>query len=286
MIKVIVVEDEMLVRKGLVLTTSWDDYQCEVVGEASNGLEGVEIIRNLKPDIVITDINMSGLDGIEMIKCVKDEVDTEYIIISGYSEFEYARQAVKLGVKDYLMKPINDEDLNSALLSACTEVKEKRKIHSIQNSLENLEENKLVFFKEYLSRDGGNGQINYITKAIQYIRSHYKEDLGIKEVADFLYISEGYLSKLFKSETGYTFGDYLSNYRIKIACKLLADPSLKIYEIADQIGYRDQRYFSVLFKKITGMTPKEFKERDIKNLLKQNDKLDNEGENHDSKYYI
>jgi two-component system response regulator YesN len=261
MIKVVVVEDEALVRKGLILTTSWDDYDCEVVGEATNGLEGVDLILKLKPDIVITDVNMSGLDGIEMLKQVSEKVDIECIIISGYSEFEYARQAVKLGVKDYLMKPIDDDDLNNALLRVCKEVKEKYKIHHMQDQLESLDENKLIFFKEYFSENDEDSKTDYIARAIQYIRSHYKEDLGIKEVADSLYLSEGYLSKLFKNGTGYTFVDYLTNYRMKKACKLLTSSSVKIYEIAEQVGYKDQRYFSLLFKKITGMTPKEFKER-------------------------
>jgi two-component system response regulator YesN len=262
MIKVVVVEDEALVRKGLILTTPWDDYHCEVVGEAVNGLEGVEKILKLKPDLVITDVNMSGLDGIEMIKRVSAQVDAEWIIISGYSEFEYARQAVKLGVKDYLMKPIADDDLNQALRRVCAAVNEKQK-HNIRERVESLAENKLMFFKEYFSETDEGNTANYIGKAIQYIRSHYQEDLGIKEVADFLYISEGYLSKLFKNETGYTFGDYLTNYRMKKACKLLTDPTVKIYEIADKIGYKDQRYFSVLFKKVTGMSPTEFKERTV-----------------------
>ncbi|HYH05157.1 MAG TPA: response regulator [Bacillota bacterium] len=261
--KVVVVEDEELVRKGLVLTTSWADYRCEVIGEATNGLEGVEMILKLKPDIVITDVNMSGLDGIEMIRQVMNQVDLACIIISGYSEFEYARQAVKLGVKDYLMKPIDDEDLHQALLRVCEEVNQKHKMHHIQNRLESLEENKLIFFKEYFSENDADGKTDYIARAIQYIQNHYMEDLAIKEVADFLHLSEGYLSKLFKNETGYTFVDYLTNYRMKKACKLLTVPTVKIYEIAEQVGYKDQRYFSLLFKKITGMTPKEFKERKV-----------------------
>ncbi|HEY8464018.1 MAG TPA: response regulator [Bacillota bacterium] len=263
MIKVVVVEDEELVRKGLVLTTSWDNYNCEVIGEATNGLEGVEMILKLKPDIVITDVNMSGLDGIEMIRKVRSQVDFECIIISGYSEFEYARQAVKLGVKDYLMKPIDDADLHQALLRVCEEVNQKHKMNHIQDRLESLEENKLVFFKEYLSTNDTDGKTDYIARAIQYIHNHYTEDLAIKDVADFLHLSEGYLSKLFKNETGYTFVDYLTNYRMKKACKLLTVPTVKIYEIAEQVGYKDQRYFSMLFKKVTGMTPKEFKEKKV-----------------------
>src|SRR5690554_2261051 len=102
MFRIVVIEDEDLLRKGLVITTPWDECECQVVGEATNGLEGLELIKKLKPDIVFTDIKMSGLDGLSMIRKAKEFVnDTEFIILSGYNEFDYARQAIKLGVKEY-----------------------------------------------------------------------------------------------------------------------------------------------------------------------------------------
>jgi two-component system response regulator YesN len=260
MIRVVIIEDEVLVKKGLMLTTDWESFGCEVVGEASNGIEGVEVITRLRPDIVITDIRMPGMDGIQMIEALIDKVGAEYIIISGYSEFEYARQAVKLGVKDYLIKPINDDELADAIKKACNSVLDKHKINRIENRIDDITDSKVMLFREYLLDGAKTSKSYYVEKMIKYICDNYQRDINIKDVADSLAISESHISRLFKSEVGYTFVDYLTYYRIKKAICFLRDPDVKIYEIAEKIGYKDQRYFSVIFKKLVGVTPKEFRE--------------------------
>lgn len=147
MIRIVVVEDEILVKKGLILTTDWQKYDCEVVGEASNGIEGLEEINRMKPDIVITDVRMPGLDGIGMIEKAKaGGLKPEFIIISGYSEFEYARKAVKLGVRDFLVKPIEDEDLDLALQNTCAAVRDKQRINKIENRMNDISDSRVVFF--------------------------------------------------------------------------------------------------------------------------------------------
>lgn len=261
MIRIVIVEDEMLVKKGLLLTTDWESFECEVVGEASNGCEGLEVIMKLRPDIVITDIRMPGLDGIQMIEALREKVDVEYIIISGYSEFEYARQAVKLGVKDYLIKPIDDDELADAIRNACKAVKNKIKISKIESKMEDMTDSKVMLFKEYFLDGTRTSNSNYIEKMIKYINDNYQKNINIKDVADNFSISESHISRLFKSEVGYTFVDYLTYYRIKKALGYLRDPEVKIYQVAEIVGYKDQRYFSVIFKKLVGVTPKEFREQ-------------------------
>lgn len=261
MIRIVIVEDEALVKKGLLLTTDWESFDCEVVGEASNGYEGVEVITKLKPDIVITDIRMPGLDGMQMMEALTGKVDSEYIIISGYSEFEYARQAVKFGVKDYLIKPINDDELNGAIRKACDSVMNKKKLNKIETRMDGITDSKVMLFKEYFSEGARTVRSCYVEKMIKYIGDNYRKNISIKDVADSLAISESHISRLFKSEVGHTFVDYLTYYRIKKAIGYLRDPDVKIYEVAEKIGYRDQRYFSVIFKKLVGVTPKEFREQ-------------------------
>lgn len=263
MYKIIVVEDEILVKKGLILTTDWQKYNCEVVGEASNGIEGIDIISRIKPDIVLTDIRMPGMDGLTMIEKAKENgIRTEFIVITGFSEFEYAKKAVKLGVFDFLVKPIEDEDLDNAIRNACKAVSEKNRIDRIENKLDNIEDSKVMLFKEYIINEEKE---DYVSRALKYISLNYNKDITVKIVADMLFISESYLSRLFKHQVGQTFGDYLQYYRIKKACELLKAPDGKIYEISNKIGYKDQRYFSLIFKKLVGITPKEFK-----NKLKDN----------------
>lgn len=263
MIKIVVVEDEMLVKKGLILTTDWQKYGCEVVGEALNGLEGIEVIAEMKPDIVITDVRMPGLDGIGMIEQVKESgLKPEFIIISGFSEFEYAHKAVKLGVRDFLIKPIDDEDLEHALLNTCEAVRDKQRISKIQDKMDDITDSRVMLFKEYMFEEGKGD--DYVARAVKHITLNYQKDISVKSVADSLFISESYLSRLFKNEVGQTFGDYITYYRMKKACEFLKKPNGKIYEVANLIGYKDQRYFSVIFKKLVGVTPKEFREKLMK----------------------
>ncbi|SCX81685.1 response regulator transcription factor [Alkaliphilus peptidifermentans] len=260
MVKVIIVEDEQLIRKGMVLTIPWEQFDCEVVGECANGLIGKEMIERLKPDIVITDVKMPKMDGIVMIQEVVDKVDAEYIIISGYSDFQYAQQAVRLGVKDYLLKPVEDKELFYTLNRIVENIKDRKEQQRLKNSTSYLQQCQIQFFNEYLVVSGNRGKEKYVIDTVNYIKEHYKEDITIKIASEVLYISESYLSRLFKKETGYTFVEYLTNYRMKKAIKLLVKEDMKIFEVADAVGYSDSRYFSALFKKCVGITPTEVKE--------------------------
>ncbi|HBK68054.1 MAG TPA: DNA-binding response regulator [Firmicutes bacterium] len=256
---VVVVEDEDIVRKGLVITTPWEDFDCKVIGEAENGLAGIELIFKLKPDIVFTDIRMSGMDGLTMIHNAQKKVNAEYVIISGYNEFEYAKRAMTLGVKEFLVKPIDELELEKVLERLISEIKKKEHLEKLRKGIQNIDDNKLLFFKEYFSSSEG-GREDYISEAVKYIRENFQKDISIKDVAEYLHISESYLSRLFKNETNYTFIEYLTNFRLKKTLELLRDKEVKIYEIASLVGYNDSRYFSGLFKRYLGMTPREFRD--------------------------
>ena len=260
MIKVLVVEDEQLERMGLVMTTPWDVFDCQVVGEAANGLVGLDLIAKLKPEIVITDIRMPGMDGIDMIQKARQFSEAEFIIISGYSEFDYAQQAVKLGVRDYLLKPIDDQELAQVLGKLTAEIRNRKQYQKIHESMSQISESRIMLFKEYLMEDEIDTKENYVRAAIEFIKQHYAGEINIKDVADHLHISESYISRLFKNETNYTFIEYLTYFRIKKAIELLKDKSVKIYEITGLVGYNDARYFSAIFKKYVGVTPTEFKD--------------------------
>lgn len=256
MVKVVVVEDENLTRKGLVLTTPWDDLGCKVVGEAANGLEGIEIIKRVKPHIVITDVRMPKMNGIDMIKALENQSRAKYIILSGFDDFKYAQQAISLGVKEYLLKPVEDRALIDALLKTVKHIHEEQDIYKKEESCSSY----LLDFEEY-PLDNLEGKKKYVVNAVKYIISNYYHEFTIKDVAEALYISDSYLSRLFKKETGYTFVDYLTRYRIHKATQLLQDDHIKIYQVAELIGFKDSRYFSSIFKKYIGMTPSELREK-------------------------
>jgi len=117
MLKVMIVDDEFYFREALKISIPWNEMGLEICGEAKNGKDALEKVEIFNPDIIIADINMSIMDGLEFIKRIKEkEINSKIIIITGYSEFEYARQAVQLGVYNYLLKPVNEEELVNALL--------------------------------------------------------------------------------------------------------------------------------------------------------------------------
>ncbi|MCF8020700.1 DNA-binding response regulator [Petrocella atlantisensis] len=259
MIGIVIVEDEAYIRKGMVLTTPWQEFGCEVIGEAKDGLEGYNLIKKLKPDIIITDVSMPVMDGIEMIRKLDDELEAEFIIISGFNDFNYAQQAIKLGVKDYLLKPIDDEDFYFTLKKVVKVIEErKEQIKQLERQVL-IEEGKTELFYEESYDNNYDGRKRYVTKAVKWIEEHYQEGIAIGEVAEALEISESYLSRLFKKYTDYTFVEFLTDYRLKMAIQLLRDHTIKVYEVSEKVGYNDPKYFSILFKKKIGVTPMEFK---------------------------
>ncbi|MDL2301277.1 response regulator [Lachnospiraceae bacterium OttesenSCG-928-D06] len=251
MYRVIIVEDEGTVRKGIVTTTNWAALDCVIVGEASNGEEGRELTMRLAPDIVITDVKMPFMDGVEMIRKLKEAgCKSEFIILTAYSDFKYAQSALRLGVKDYLLKPMQEGNLEAA----------------IQNILNLSKPAEVSYDSSDLSSvippliKGKDASNKYVSEAISFIYEHYNEDITITTVARSLDISEGYLSRIFKKETGHTFTNYLIFYRTRLAMNLLKNHRVKIYEVADSVGYSDTTYFSSQFKKIVGMSPSEYQE--------------------------
>ena len=244
MMKVVVVEDEALVRRGIVLAVDWAGVDCAVVGEAADGAEGLEVIRRCQPDIVVTDIKMPRMDGIEMVRRLRAEGNGAHVIIlTAYSDFAYAQSAVKLGAVDYLLKPFHDGELEEAVTRLQSRV--GRSEAPTQGPDVALE-----------------GKSKYVKEALRYIAEHYNDpEIGVSSVARSLGISEGHLSHEFKKETSRTLGSYLTDCRIHAAMELLRDCRNKVYEVAELVGYRDVAYFGSTFKKLVGVSPSEYQDR-------------------------
>lgn len=257
MFRVLIVEDEEIVRQGLILTTDWHSYGVEVIGEATNGQEGYDLALKLNPDIIITDIKMPKKSGLEMIKELSEKTNIAFIVISAFNEFEYAKEALKLGAVDYLLKPFKDEELEVAITKAKDYVRQAVRLNTLEEDNRSDVINKL---NTYLSETDKSTHSNMM-QSIRYIKTNYDKDISISSLAEYLQVSESTVTRMFRSESSYTFQEYLTLFRIREACKLLNDPSIKVYEVADKVGYSDQRYFSNVFKKTVGVSPKTFKER-------------------------
>ena len=247
MYKVVVVEDEKLVREGIVHGTEWSRIDCMVAGAAGDGEEGIEAVHKYHPDVIVTDIRMPRKSGIEMVESLRKEGNHAVVIfLTAYGEFSYAQQAVKLGAADYLLKPFSDGELEAAVERILKQNKERTETEEKNPECSLIKGDKS----------------KYIMDAVSYIDENYANpNISVRSVAESLAISEGHLSHLFRKETDFTFLSYLTQCRMRAAKKLLKDHRYKIYEVAEMVGYKDITYFSVTFKKLIGVSPSEYQDR-------------------------
>ena len=253
MYKVLVVDDEKIVRKGIVLGIDWNALGCMVIAEAENGIECLEAVENYNPDLIITDIKMPKMNGIEMLKQLRTlKNKTHVIFLTAYGDFAYAQDAIKLSAIDYLLKPFENNELEETVLKVCKIIEKDREERKKDDGMINL-----------VLKSGDKSK--YVISALSYISEHYGEyDLCIKRITDAIGISESRLSHVLKKETDYSVGRYIKRYRIREAMKLLKCGEYKVYEVADMVGYKDITYFSTSFKKMTGVSPSEYSMRTLK----------------------
>ena len=364
MVKVFLVEDEAIIRRGIKKNVEWEKNGFEFVGEAGDGEYAYPQILKTEPDILITDIKMPFMDGLELSHLVKKNLpNTKIIILSGYNEFEYAKEAITIGISEYLLKPVTAASLTAVLRKVKEEIREeKEKSRLLERYFVSYEkynafldktdytgvDRKLIqdflklgsageegmFIDEYLAAVGENnyrslllrqymtidiffcvqeflkgldghtdeippelGDIKYIPKIVgseeqtvsylkelfafaiserdlvsgnrygslidtakQYLAEHFESnDVSLNTVAAQVGVSSSYFSSIFKQETGQSFVEYLTKLRIDKACELLRCTTLRTAEIGERVGYNDPHYFSATFKKVTGVSPKDYK---------------------------
>lgn len=246
--KAIIVDDEKHVREGLLLLGQWDKYGINTIFEAEDGEEAIKLITEHRPQLIFTDMRMPKKDGIKLLKWIHaSAIPCTTIVVSGYEDYEYMRNAIQYKSFDYILKPIDPEILNETLekavkewqgqdLSRTPKVEEdqikKTKFQKEKNSIQNIEE---------------------------YLRSNYQSEINLQEIAERFFLSKEYISRKFKQEYGETLTDYLMKIRVQKAKELLVIEHVKIYEVAYDVGYQNEKYFSKVFKKVAGVTPNEYK---------------------------
>ena len=253
MTKVLIVDDEKYVRIGIKNDTDWALIGCEVVAEASNGEEALSMADECRPDLVISDIRMPRMDGIELAEKLTEKYPgTKVIFLTAYNEFEYARQAIRIGVSDYLLKPFQDGELEGSI---------QRLLHlhpKAPASTKELEEGLIPLKKK---EDISN---RYVQTAITFIEENFAMmDFSVSKLAESMRVSEGHISRLFKAETDISINNYLTKYRILMAMDYLKDVQVKVYEVAEKVGYQDIAYFSNTFKKLVGRTPSDYQTKGL-----------------------
>lgn len=337
MIRVLIADDEKRIRDGLQATIPWADLGMEVVGTAAHGEAALALARETRPHIILTDVRMPRMDGLEFLKQAKAFLPrVKVVILSGYDDFSYAQQAVKLGVSDYLVKPVGADQITTVLTSLAAALKDEpdptppvagpglpvrlaeavrrgdqaeafaalgawrggglslaqargqaielvdlliqdlrqdgfefregeslspAQVHSTVLGLETPAEvekwldAQVGLLAAFVAQNYRNNHRLIVRRALKFIDERSSGDLTAEQVAAAVGLSPNYFSHLFKKVRGQGFKDHLNSVRIEKAKALLAEGGLKVYEVAQLVGFSDYKYFSAVFKKVTGTSP-------------------------------
>lgn len=241
MFRVVLIDDEAIIVEGLKKVVDWCGFGCEVVETALTAADGAAAIRTRRPHIVFTDIKMPDQDGLTMLAGLKSEFpDMQVTVLTGYRDFDFAQEAIRLGVTRLLLKPSKMDEINEAMRTMTANLR------AMGAEEESAETDRPA--NSFLVRE-----------AEQYMESRFAEKLTLQDVADHCYVSQWHLSKLLNRDAGKSFYDMLNEIRIRQAQRLLADPKLRVGDIGEMVGYSDAGHFARTFKKITGMSACEFR---------------------------
>ena len=238
-VKLLVADDEEVIRRGVAKYIRLHTDRFDKIYEAENGQEAIDLLLKYQPDILLLDVQMPLKNGLDVMKeAQRAGLHPIVVILSGYDEFKYAQQALRFGAKEYLLNPARAADILKCL-------------------------NRLVDdgtgLEEPCVQEEENGTNQLVKRAKEYIAEHYMENITLSGTAEILGITGGYLSTLFQKSLQCGFIDYLNRVRIERACCYLEQNYFKTYEIAYKVGFRDEKYFSKVFKKVMGMSPKEYR---------------------------
>lgn len=256
MYKVVIVEDEELILKGLVYSIPWADIGCAVVGQGRNGVEGMEQIRLHQPDIVLVDIDMPILSGTDMLRQTHGELCYSAIVLSGYSSFEYAKDAMAYGAIRYLLKPIKREEL----FEAVEEAKEQCDIRRAWFARKQDQAEWRAFHME-LRPPSGVVTDAVVQSMLDYAQANYREKVTLQGLSEAMNYSIAFLNKSFKRQMGTTFIEYLNRLRIQKAMDMLKEGRIPPQDISWECGIGDYKYFNIVFKKYIGCSPREYAAR-------------------------
>ena len=240
-----IVDDEYDIREGLAKLINWNEQGFAVTSVAGDGIEALEVYMEERPSLVITDIKMPGMDGLELAGKLRSICsDVEIIILSGYNDFEYARQALKHKVSGYILKPVLVDEL-------CSELEEVRLHLSEKSGFQPSP-------KEMHHSVRTDKQSVLVTGILDYIIANLHEDINLKKLSSLFYVNAIYLGQLFRKETGMYFHSYMNRLRIEKAKALLVENRFSINAVSEMVGYKNLEHFYLSFKNIEGCSPGEY----------------------------
>lgn len=238
MYSIVLADDDPIFLQGVRKHIDWEFLKLNVVGMAYNGVEALALCREKKPDIFMTDVKMPHMSGIDSAVHIHEELpDCHIIFISAYAQNSDYRAAIQIGALDFLEKPLDIGEITSALTN-------------IISKLDSNDDETMQNVPSYSIRE-----------LMRYINQHYSDNLTVETLAAQSFFTPNYLCTLFHKETGKTITQYITQCRVNHARILLKDMTKPIYEVSEAVGYKDEKYFAKVFKKMTGMLPSEYRRR-------------------------
>lgn len=259
--RIIIADDEILERKALLKIMQTEMPHIEVVGEAANGRNAIQLADELLPDLMLMDIKMPGINGVEAVKAIKEKHhDIKFIMISAFDTFEYAKEVMQQGVKEYILKPGRNDDIIDAISRVQQEIEAERKLVREHQQLKEQLSKAIKLQKGELNRiESIHDSQNPLHATKKFIDEQYMKGITLEDAADHANLSPYHFSKIFKENYGVTFIDYLTDIRIEHAKREILQTNKSLKEICFSCGYKDPNYFSRVFKKKTGFSPTDFR---------------------------
>lgn len=250
--RALIVDDEIMVVKAIQLLVPWDEFGFDEISTTLSSQDAAVILSEKHPELMVTDMVMQGLNGMDLMDyCMKHSSSTKIIVVSGYDNFDYVRCSMLHGSIDYLLKPIDKKKLIDAVQRAAKAIK-KEEQNSLSNKLSDCNDSS---DDVYLGRD-------IAKETAEYLDENYQKAISLNDLACSFYVSQEYLCRKFRSTYHTTMLKYLNDIRISHAKILLENmPEMRVADIAYNVGFSDAKYFSRQFKKSTGLSPYEYRQK-------------------------
>lgn len=240
--RALIVDDEVYMVDYIKKIADWEAHGFDEVMTAHGGSLARDYLKQYEPELLVTDIKMPKVSGLDLAEFVfENKLRTKVIIISGYGEFEFAQQAMRYGVSEYLLKPVLKADFVKTLERLFPEVED------LQSSA-----------GDDMESGAANGY-SICEMVKKYVEAHYGENLSLEVIAAYVHLHPAYLSKVFKENEDQNLSGYITNVRMEKAAQLLMEPELKVHDVMEKVGYQKSQYFSKLFREKYGVTPVEYK---------------------------
>lgn len=256
MYKVLLVEDETFVRESVKEIIRWEEMGFMLAGEASNGVEALEMIKREPPDLVLCDIVMPQMDGLALLKETRGAgIGSKFVMLTCIGDFEAMRQAMEYGASNYILKlSMSVKDLRETLAKVSKELSAGQAAGALRphGAPQEQAARPSAAQRERITHPEVN-------KIIQYIEQNYDQDITLGSLAKYVMMGENYVSALFKKKTGETLIHYLHRMRVDKAIELLMNTDLPVNRIGQRVGFMNDNYFIKIFKRMTGTTPSQYR---------------------------